>query len=239
MKNKKVLIREELSKMIDHTKLDITATVSDIEILCEEAINYGFGAVCVRSDKVGVAKNYLVNSDVKIASVVGFPGKKCLTLEEMVEELSTYLTKNKVIEAREAVLNGADEIDMVVDLGSVKMGNYEAVRKDIEYVVKASGVPVKVIIETCYLTDEEKEEACRTAEIAGAGFVKTSTGYGTGGAMVGDVKLMGKVVSENVGIKASGGIRTARDALELYKASQKYKKHEFRIGASSGKEIIK
>ncbi|WP_297497357.1 deoxyribose-phosphate aldolase, partial [Thermococcus sp.] len=166
--------RIDIAKYIDHTNLKPYTTRDDIVRLCDEAIKYNFYAVCVNPYRVKLAKNYLreKNADVKVASVIGFP-------------LGATPTEVKVFEAKKALEDGADELDMVMNIGALKDGDYEYVKNDIAGVVKVAhgrGAKVKVIIETCYLTEEEKVKACELAKEAGADFVKTSTGFGTGGA---------------------------------------------------------
>ncbi|ASJ01574.1 deoxyribose-phosphate aldolase [Thermococcus gorgonarius] len=216
---------QEIARYIDHTNLKPYATKEDIIRLCDEAIEYGFYAVCVNPYRVKLAKEYLreKNADVKVASVIGFP-------------LGATPTEVKVFEAKKAIEDGADELDMVINIGALKDGDYDYVRKDIEEVVKVAhgkGVKVKVIIETCYLTEEEKIKACELAKEAGADFVKTSTGFGTGGATVEDVRLMRMVVGPEMGVKAAGGIRTYEQALAMIQAGAN------RIGTSSGVSIVK
>ena len=211
-----------IAKYIDHTNLKSYATKEDIIKLCEEAKKYGFYAVCVNPYRVKLAKEHLKGTDIKVASVIGFP-------------LGATPTEVKVFEAKKALENGADELDMVINIGALKDKNYEYVKKDIEDVTKVAhekGAIVKVIIETCYLSEEEKEIACKLAMEAGADFVKTSTGFGTGGATVKDVKLMRKVVGDKLGVKAAGGIRTYEEALAMINAGAN------RIGTSSGVKII-
>lgn len=214
----------EIARYIDHTNLKPYATKEDIIKLCDEAIQYGFYAVCVNPYRVKLAKDYLSGkgADVRVASVIGFP-------------LGATPTEVKVFEAKKALDDGADELDMVINIGALKDGDYEYVKRDIEEVVKVAhekGAKVKVIIETCYLTDEEKVKACELAKEAGADFVKTSTGFGTGGATVEDVRLMRKVVGPEMGVKASGGIRTYEQAVAMIEAGAN------RIGTSSGVKIV-
>ena len=216
--------RIDIAKYIDHTNLKPYTTRDDIVRLCDEAIKYNFYAVCVNPYRVKLAKNYLreKNADVKVASVIGFP-------------LGATPTEVKVFEAKKALEDGADELDMVMNIGALKDGDYEYVKNDIAGVVKVAhgrGAKVKVIIETCYLTEEEKVKACELAKEAGADFVKTSTGFGTGGATVEDVRLMRKVVGQGMGVKAAGGIRTYEQALAMIKAGAN------RIGTSSGVKIV-
>jgi len=214
---------KQLARMIDHTLVKPNATRGDIMKLCEEAKRYGFRCVCVNSFYVPLTVKLLENTEVKVCSTVGFPS-------------GAVLPEIKALEAKGAVEIGASELDMMINLGALKSGDYEAVKRDIETVVKAAhsksrGVMVKVIIEAGYLTDEEKVTACKIAKEAGADFVKTSTGF-TGGATVEDVKLMRRTVGKEMGVKAAGGIRTLKDALAMIEAGAN------RIGTSSGVSII-
>ncbi|WP_461867127.1 deoxyribose-phosphate aldolase [Thermococcus sp.] len=220
-----IVMEIEIAKFIDHTNLKAYATKEDIIKLCDEAKKYGFYAVCVNPYRVKLAKDYLSEkgSNIKVATVIGFP-------------LGATPTEVKVAEAKKALDDGADELDMVINIGALKDGDYDYVRKDIEEVVKVAHekeAKVKVIIETCYLTEVEKIKACELAKEAGADFVKTSTGFGTGGATVEDVRLMRKVVGEEMGVKAAGGIRTYEQALAMIEAGAT------RIGTSSGVKIMK
>ena len=228
-----MITKEQLAEMIDHTNLHIDATEQDIEKLCHEAMEYNFGAVCIRYDRVQEAASHLKGSNVHIASVIGFPTRKYSTFEEMIKEQSQNLIGNRLMELDIAYSDGATDIDMVIDIESLKSMEYAQVKNDIEVIVyETENMPVKVIIEACFLTDEEKELACKIAEEAGAAYVKTSTGYGISGATLFDVELMSRVVSENIGIKPAGGISTVAEALRFYEASQKFKQHKFRVGAS-------
>jgi len=214
---------KQLAGMIDHTLVKPNAMRDDILILCEEAKRYGFGCVCVNSFYVPLAVKLLEKTDVKVCSTVGFP-------------LGAVLPEVKALEAKRAVEGGAQELDMVINVGALKSGDYERVKRDIETVVEAAHsnsreVTVKVIIEAGYLTDEEKVAACRIAKEAGADFVKTSTGF-AGGATVEDVKLMRRTVGREMGVKAAGRIRTLEDALAMIGAGAN------RIGTSSGVAII-
>jgi len=216
--------RQNLAGYIDHTILKPEATGEDIVRLCREAAEFGFAAVCINPLFVPLAAGWLAGTKVKVCTVIGFP-------------LGANATGTKVYEAGLALAQGAREIDMVARIGTIKEGNYEAVGRDIEEVVAAvrgidPAAAVKVIIETGLLTDEEKVWACRTAEAAGARFVKTSTGFSAGGASVSDIILMRKSVSPAIGVKASGGIRTAAQAIELIRAGAT------RIGTSSGVTIM-
>lgn len=211
---------KELNKYIDHTVLKATATVEDIKKLCKEAVTYDFYAVCVNGCHVKLAKDELEGSEVMVAAVVGFP-------------LGAMSTKAKAYEAKECVQQGADEIDMVINIGWLKSGESEKVEDDIRAVKEAIGNKVlKVIIETCYLTEEEKKKACQLAMAAGADFVKTSTGFGDGGATLEDVKLMKNEVGEELQVKASGGIRDAETTKKYIEAGAD------RIGASAGITIV-
>lgn len=211
----------ELAKYIDHTLLKPNATEAEIIKLCEEAKKYGFASVCVNPSYVSLASKLLKGSSVKVCTVVGFP-------------LGATSTFTKVMETRDAIANGANEIDMVINVGALKSKNYDLVKSDIARVVEAAaGNCVKVIIETALLTNEEKIKACELAKEAGADFVKTSTGFSSGGATVEDVELMRKVVGPNMGVKASGGIRDYQTAQQMIKAGAT------RIGASASVAIIK
>lgn len=210
-----------LSDYIDHTNLKATATPTDIESLCNEAKTYGFYAVCVNGCHVPLVREQLKDSQVKIAAVVGFP-------------LGAMSTEAKVFEAKESVENGADEIDMVINIGWLKSKMNDAVRDEIKAIKTAIGDNIlKVIIETCYLTQEEKETACLLAVEAGADFVKTSTGFGTGGATFDDVKLMKRMVGDKAQIKASGGVKDKETALKYIELGVS------RIGTSSGPSLVK
>lgn len=209
------------NKYIDHTILKAVATASDVEKLCLEAKEYDFASVCVNPANVALAKELLKDTDVKVCTVIGFP-------------LGANTIEIKAAEAMDAVNNGAEEIDMVINVGKAKEHDYDYIANEIKAVVEASnGNLVKVIIETCYLTDDEKAEVCRSASIAGAHFVKTSTGFGTGGATVEDVKLMRSSILDTMSVKASGGIRTVEDFLAMIDAGAN------RIGTSSGIAIMK
>ena len=210
-----------LNKYIDHTILKATASNSDVQKLCEEAIEHEFYSVCVNGCYVADAKHLLQGTDVKIAAVVGFP-------------LGAMTTAAKVFEAKEAVENGASEIDMVINVAKLKDGEFEYVENEIRQIKEAIGDNVlKVIIETCYLTDEEKVKACELSLVAKADFVKTSTGFGTGGATYEDVKLMKSVVGDNAKVKASGGVRDKETAQKYVNLGAE------RLGTSSGIDIVK
>ena len=205
-----------IAKMIDHTMLKADATTETIKRYCSEAKEYGFASVCVNTCHVPLVAEELKGSDVKVCCVVGFP-------------LGAMSTAAKAFEAKKAVHDGADEVDMVINVGGMKDSNYEMVKADIKAVVDASeGRTVKVIIETCLLTKDEIVKACELSVEAGAAFVKTSTGFSTGGALASDVALMKKTVGDRAKIKASGGIRTYEQVMELINAGAE------RIGAGNG-----
>ncbi|MDB6185421.1 deoxyribose-phosphate aldolase [Gemella haemolysans] len=210
-----------LNKYIDHTILKATASSADVQKLCEEAIEHEFYSVCVNGCYVADAKHLLQGTDVKVAAVVGFP-------------LGAMTTTSKVFEAKEAIENGASEIDMVINVAKLKDGEFDYVENEIRLIKEAIGNNVlKVIIETCYLTDEEKVKACELSLVAKADFVKTSTGFGTGGATYEDVKLMKSVVGDNAKVKASGGVRDKETAQKYVDLGAE------RLGTSSGIEIVK
>ena len=210
-----------LNKYIDHTILKATASGTDVQKLCEEAIEHEFYSVCVNGCYVVDAKHLLQGTDVKIAAVVGFP-------------LGAMTTAAKIFEAKEAVENGASEIDMVINVAKLKDGEFEYVENEIRQIKQAIGDNVlKVIIETCYLTDEEKVKACELSLAAKADFVKTSTGFGTDGATYEDVKLMKSVVGDNAKVKASGGVRDKETAQKYIDLGAE------RLGTSSGIDIVK
>jgi deoxyribose-phosphate aldolase len=210
----------QLNQYIDHTILKATTTPQDLKQLCAEAIQFKFYAVCVNGGYVKLAKSELKNSEVKIAAVIGFP-------------LGAMSTEAKIAEAVQGVADGADEIDMVINIGFLKAGQTDLVENEIAAIKKAIGKQVlKVIIETCYLTKEEKKMACRAALNAAADFVKTSTGFGTGGATIEDVKLMKAEVGDKLKIKASGGIRDLKAALEYIELGVS------RLGTSSGIALV-
>ena len=211
----------KINQYVDHTLLKAVATKKDIEKLCNEAKEYEFYSVCVNGANVADAYKQVKDTNVKVAAVIGFP-------------LGAMATDVKVFEAKKAIEDGASEIDMVINVGALKDGNYEYVEKEIAEIKKTIGDNVlKVIIETCYLTDEEKVKACELSVNANADFVKTSTGFGTGGATFEDVELMKKTVGDKAQVKASGGVKdldTAKKYIELGAT---------RLGTSSGIEIIK
>ena len=211
---------KDIYKMIDHTLLKQDATSEEIKKLCKEALEYNFASVCVNPTNVELAAKILNGSLVKVCTVIGFP-------------LGANTTKIKVLEAKDAIENGATEVDMVINIGRLKDKDYDDGKKDIEAVVNEvkGKALIKVIIETCLLADEEKVIACKLASEAKADFVKTSTGFSTGGATPFDVKLMRETVGENMGVKASGGVRTSEYAKELIKNGAN------RIGASASIKI--
>ena len=218
----------ELAKMIDHTILKADATQSDIEKLCEEAKKYNFASVCVNPYWVPLASDLLKNSTVKVCTVIGFP-------------LGATSSESKASETEIAILHGADEVDMVINVGAMKNNKTDIVEKDILSVVNSArktgksqnkNIIVKVILETCYLTKEEIKNACICAKNARADFVKTSTGFGTGGATTEDVALMKQTVGSSMEVKASGGIRDYETAIKMIEAGAT------RLGTSSGISIV-
>jgi len=215
--------RAQLAKLIDSTLVKVTATKGEVERLCREAVQYGFGCVVVNPVYVRLAASILRGTDVRVGSTVGFP-------------FGVSLLDVKALEAARAVEDGACELDMVMNLSAFKSGDYELVKRDIEAVTalkrRFSGLIVKVIIETPLLTSEEKVMACKIVKEAGADFVKTSTGLFGGGATVEDVKLMRQVVGKGFGVKAAGGIRTYADAVAMIEAGAN------RIGTSTAVAVI-
>lgn len=213
--------KAELAKMIDHTLLKPDAIREKIVQLAEEARKYGFASVCVNPAWVTQAYEILKDTKVKVCTVIGFP-------------LGASTPETKAAETRNAIENGAEEVDMVINIGALKDGEEELVERDIRAVVDAAKgkALTKVIIETCLLTDEEKVRACEIAARAGADFVKTSTGFSTGGATVEDVALMRKTVGDKLGVKASGGVRNLEDMMKMIEAGAT------RIGTSSGVKIM-
>ncbi len=211
----------DLAPLIDHTLLKPDAAYSDIERLCAEAREFKFAAVCVNPCNVRLAANLLAGTTIKVCSVVGFP-------------LGANKKEVKAYEARRAILDGATEIDMVMNIGALKSKDYKLVEEDMRMVKEVCGsrVITKVILETALLTDEEKIKACEIAKVSGMDFVKTSTGFGPGGATVADVKLMRSVVGEKIGVKASGGIRDMETAMKMVEAGAT------RIGASASVKIV-
>ncbi|WP_297423075.1 deoxyribose-phosphate aldolase [Clostridium sp.] len=211
----------DIAKFIDHTILKPEAIVEDVKRLCKEAKEYKFASVCVNGCHAKLVSTELAGSDVKTCVVVGFP-------------LGAMTKEGKAFETSQAIENGATEIDMVINVGALKDKNYNLLKEDIEAVVNAAKgkAIVKVIIETCLLTDEEKVKACEIAKEAKADFVKTSTGFGAGGATKEDIALMRKTVGESLGVKASGGIRDFKTAMEMINAGAS------RIGASASIAIV-
>jgi deoxyribose-phosphate aldolase len=211
---------DEIAKAIDHTLLKSEATIEEITQLCKEAEKYSFASVCVNPFWVPISHKLLEQTSVKVCTVVGFP-------------LGANTPELKAFETRQAVEAGAEEIDMVMNIGGLKSGQYELVEKDIRGVVRAAGGKiVKVIFENCLLTEEEKVKACIISKRAGAHFVKTSTGFNKSGATVKDVVLMRKIVGPNMGVKAAGGIRTYEDICNMLRSGAN------RIGTSAGVAII-
>ncbi len=210
-----------LNKYIDHTVLKADTTQEKVQQIIDEAIQYDFMSVCINPTWVAYAAQKLADTDVKVCTVIGFP-------------LGANTSVVKAYEASEAIKNGADEVDMVINIGAAKEGNWDLVASDIAAVVSAAdGVTTKVIIETSLLTDEEKVQACQAAVKAGADFVKTSTGFSTAGATIDDIKLMRKTVGPDMGVKASGGVRSIADANAMIAAGAT------RLGTSNGVDIMK
>ncbi|MEE8141676.1 MAG: deoxyribose-phosphate aldolase [Planctomycetota bacterium] len=211
----------EIAQLIDHTLLKPDATPRDIEQLCQEALRFRFKSVCINPIYVSLARQHVGDSGVHVCAVVGFP-------------LGANLTATKVEETRRALADGASEIDMVLPVGMLKAGRHSYVAHDIMEVVHAAGhgTVVKVILETCLLEKQEKIHACRLAREAGASFVKTSTGFSSGGATPEDVRLMRREVGEDLGVKASGGIRDLDDVLNMVRSGAS------RIGASASVAIV-
>ena len=211
---------KHLAHYIDHTALTAEKTETDILTLCDEAIEYQFFSVCINSCHIPLAKQKLAGTPIKICTVVGFP-------------LGANLTSVKVFETQAAIAAGADEIDMVINVGWIKSNQWAAVKEDIQAVLTAcQGKPLKVILETCLLTKEEIVKACEISKALGVAFVKTSTGFNRAGATIEDVALMKQVVGD-MGVKASGGIRDTQTALAMIEAGAT------RIGASAGIAIVK
>lgn len=215
-------VPKDVAKYIDHTLLKPDATPTEIEKLCQEAREYGFAAVCVNPSFTKMCADLLKGTQVAVAVVVGFP-------------LGAHTTATKVFESEQAIVEGATEIDMVINIGALKAKRDDHVREDIRNVVQAAhrlDAIVKVIIEAALLTDEEKVRACRLSKEAGADFVKTSTGFGPGGATAHDVELMRRTVGSEMGVKAAGGVKTLAQAQEMIAAGAT------RIGASAGVKIV-
>ena len=213
--------KRNVAGMIDHTLLKADATEAQIAKLCQEAKEHGFASVCINPGYVPEAAEALKGTDVRVCTVIGFP-------------LGATSSEAKAAETADAIAKGAAEVDMVVNVGRIKSGNWDYVRSDIAAVVNAARgrALTKVIIETCLLTDDEKIRVCEIAKDAGADFVKTSTGFSTGGATAADIALMRKTVGPDMGVKASGGIHSTEEAIALIEAGAS------RIGASAGIAII-
>jgi deoxyribose-phosphate aldolase len=209
-------MNSEIGSIIDHTILKAEALESDVRKVCEEALKYKFASVCINPSNVPLVASLLKGSSVKVCTVIGFP-------------LGANTMEVKAFETKDAIEKGAEEVDMVINIGKLKAGDYDYVKKDIEAVVTAAKgkALTKVIIETCLLTHEEKTIACKLAKEAGADFVKTSTGFSKGGATPEDIKLMRSVVGPHMGVKASGGVRNTKDAEAVIEAGAS------RIGASA------
>jgi len=215
-----MITRKELAKMIDHTELKASSGKKKIKKLCEDAVNFGFYSVCINSCHTKFASDILKNTNVEVCVVAGFP-------------LGANKTEVKAAEAKKAVEDGAGEIDMVINNGLLREGDYEYVERDIRKVVEASyPAHVKVILENCYLTNEQIVKGCEISVSTGAKFVKTSTGFGAFGALPEHVKLMRETVGANIGVKAAGGIKNFKDTWRLIKAGAN------RIGASAGVSIL-
>ena len=213
-------MKQNIANMIDHTVLKAFSSKEDVIKVCKEAKEYGFFSVCINPTHIELAKKELEGSKVKVCTVIGFP-------------LGANTSEVKAFETKDAIAKGAHEVDMVINIGALKDKDYDLVYNDIKAVVDAANKEalVKVIIETCYLTDEEKKIVCELSVKAGADYVKTSTGFGTGGSTPEDIKLMRDVVGPNIGVKASGGVRTTEDALKVIDAGAS------RIGASASISI--
>lgn len=213
---------KELANLVDHTLLKADATQAGFEKLCEEADEYGFKMVAINSSPVKLCRKLLKDSPVHVGAAIGFP-------------LGQTTIAVKVFEVEDAIANGADEIDYVINIGELKDGNIAYIREEMERIVavcKTAGILSKVILENCYLTDEEKIAVCEIAKDVKPDFVKTSTGFGTGGATVADVRLMKKIVGADVKVKAAGGIRDLKTAKEMVEAGAE------RLGTSSGIQIV-
>jgi deoxyribose-phosphate aldolase len=217
---KKTLDRKSLASMIDHTELHVSASYSDIRRLCLEALTHGFASVVVYPVNVPLAVRLLRDTPINVVTVVGFP-------------TGAYTINGKISETEDAISKGATEIDFVMNVGAFKAGSYSLVRDEMRAIRAAAGdLVVKAILETCLLTDEEKITACHTAQETGMDFVSASTGFGAQGATLGDVELLRQAVGEGMGVTASGGIRTTKDALAMIDAGAS------RLGTSSGVAIV-
>lgn len=214
-------MNNKIANIIDHTVLKATTTKEDVIKVCKEAKEHNFFSVCINPTHIELAKKELEGSDVKVCTVIGFP-------------LGANTPEVKAFETKDAIAKGADEVDMVINIGALKDKNYDLLERDIKAVVDAANKEalVKVIIETCYLTDEEKKIACEIAVKAGTDYVKTSTGFGTGGSTPEDIKLMRDTVGPEIGVKASGGVRCKADAEAVINAGAS------RIGASASIAIV-
>lgn len=216
---------DKLAQMIDHTRLNPESTEKDIESLCQEAINYRVWALCVNPIFVPLAKSFLSHSSIKICSVIGFP-------------FGATTWEVKVLEAERAIRDGADELDVVANIGALRSGNFSLVEEELRQIVATAkrvkkDAIVKLIIECCFLDDSQKIDSCKVAMSAGADFVKTSTGFGPHGATIHDVKLLRKTVGPDFGVKAAGGIRAREDAMAMIEAGAS------RIGTSSAVKILR
>ena len=212
--------RKQLAKMMDHTILKATATPAQVEQICREALEIGAASVCINPCNIEQARRLLDGSGVRVCTVIGFP-------------LGANTPEVKAFETQDAIRRGAEEVDMVINVGALLAGDDETVYRDIKAVVDAAaGTLTKIIIETCYLSDDQKKTACELAMRAGADFVKTSTGFGTGGATPHDVALMRGVVGSKLQVKASGGIRTYEDAAAVVEAGAD------RLGVSASLTIL-
>lgn len=216
-----MITKEYLASIIDHTILKAETTPEDVKKICFEALENKFASVCVNSCYTKLVSELLKGSEVKVCTVVGFP-------------LGAMSSEGKALETKQAIADGAQEIDMVINIGMLKAAEYDYIKKDIESVVNAArgNAIVKVIIEACLLTDEEKVKVCKLSKEAGADFVKTSTGFSKWGAKIEDIKLMRETVGKDMGVKASGGVHGYEDAIKMVEAGAS------RIGASSSLKII-
>lgn len=209
------------NKMIDHTVLKADTPLETIKRICDEAMEYGFASVCINPCHVAYCADYLKDSDVNVCTVIGFP-------------LGTNTSAVKAFETKDAIANGADEIDMVMNIGALKDKNYDLVRDDVKAVVEAAnGTLVKVILETCLLTEDEIKKACELCVEAKADYVKTSTGFSTRGATIEDVRIMKEAVHGKAKVKAAGGVRTPEDMVKIVAAGAD------RIGTSAGCSLVK
>lgn len=209
------------NKMIDHTVLKADTPLETVKRICDEAMEYGFASVCINPCHVAYCADYLKDSDVNVCTVIGFP-------------LGANTSAVKAFETKDAIANGADEIDMVMNIGALKDKNYDLVRDDVKAVVEAAnGTLVKVILETCLLTEDEIKKACELCVEAKADYVKTSTGFSTRGATIEDVKIMKEAVHGKAKVKAAGGVRTPEDMVKIVAAGAD------RIGTSAGCSLVK